>query len=100
MGDRPLVRSLRLACNCQGVESATKAESAVEYNTRFECLAGEVRAGGQAPAEKSRISVSLKPIAPVFDESLFPEGVYRLKTERDTLRLQKLGGSWELLAVK
>jgi len=28
LGGRPLLRFLRLACNCQSVESATKAESA------------------------------------------------------------------------
>src|ERR1700751_1454547 len=72
----------------------------VEYEIRFDCLPNETLGSGLASAGKSRTSMSLKPVVPVFDESLLPEGKYHLRTERDTLRIQKLGGSWELLAAK
>lgn len=71
-------------------------EFEVEYKIRFDVWLEEVRSG-LPPVEKGRASVSLKP---TFDESYLPEGMYQLQTERDTLWLQKLAGSWELLAAK
>jgi hypothetical protein len=72
---------------------SSDVEFEVEYRIEIDIPQQEVRIGRPA-VEKAQVSVSLKP---GFDESYLPEGMYQLKTERETWRIQKLGVSWELL---
>lgn len=44
-------------------------------------------------AAKPRISVSMKPL---FDEGYLPDGVYHLRTERGSWRIEKRGTTWEM----
>jgi hypothetical protein len=52
------------------------------------------------PAEEVRASISLTLLRPRFDERHLPEGIYQLRTDKETWQLQKIGASWELLGQR
>ena len=76
-------------------------EEGIEFNVvfklRYDYWLETVRKG-LPEVEKVRASLSLEPLLDETFLSYLPDGMYRLKTEKETMRVQRIGQSWELLA--
>lgn len=81
---------------------APVGEDGIEFNVVFKlrydyCL--ETEREGLPPVETVRSSLSLEPLLDETFLSYLPDGMYQLKTEKETMRIQRVGPSWDLVEV-